>query len=89
MQSQNITTEIRGFVIANFLYGKADGLTDDDSLLDRGVIDSTGVLELVSFVQDKFGIWMEDDEVVPANLDSINNLADYICGKYRSNCREG
>lgn len=84
MQSLDITAEIRSFVITNFLYGQAGELSNNDSLLDNGFIDSTGVLELVSFLQDRFDIQVEDDEVIPANLDSIRNLVDYIGRKTNS-----
>ncbi|MCK4301296.1 MAG: acyl carrier protein, partial [candidate division Zixibacteria bacterium] len=50
-----------------------DELTDSGSLLDLGIIDSTGVLELVGFLEEKFGISIEDDDLVPDNLDSIDN----------------
>jgi len=85
MPSVDIASEVRDFVITSFLFGKADRLTDDDSLLDNGVIDSTGVLELVSFVQDRFDIEIESDEIIPANLDSIHNLVEFIGRKTRSN----
>ena len=81
MEPGDIESEIRDFVITNFLFGKAGGLTDQESLLENGVIDSTGVLELVGFLQEQFGIHVEDDEIVPANLDSIHNLVDYISRK--------
>ena len=84
MQSLDITAEIRSFVITNFLYGQAGELSNTDSLLDNGFIDSTGVLELVSFLQDRFDIQVEDDEVIPANLDSIRNLVDYVGRKTNS-----
>ena len=78
MQTVEIGSEIRDFVVTNFLFGKGDDLSDDESLLDNGVIDSTGVLELVSYLQERFDIRIEDDEIVPANLDSIHNLIDYV-----------
>ena len=53
-------------------------LMRDSSLLDSGIIDSTGVLELIAFVEDKFGISVADDEMIPENLDSIENLAKFI-----------
>jgi acyl carrier protein len=81
MQTRDIEIDIRDFVVNNFLFGKADGLTDSTSLLEKGIIDSTGVLELISFVQDHFDIKIEDSEVVPANLDSIQNLVRYISAK--------
>jgi len=68
------------------LFGKGDDLGDEESLLDNGVIDSTGVLELVSYLQDRFDIHIEDDEIIPVNLDSIHNLVDYI-GRKTGNLR--
>ena len=56
-------------------------LTDTDSLLDKGIIDSTGVLELVSFIEETFDFAVEDEELVPENLDSIVNLEKYITKK--------
>lgn len=53
-------------------------LTDSDSLLDKGIIDSTGVLELVGFLEENYQIQIEDEELVPENLDSINNLVKFI-----------
>ena len=81
MQTGVIGSEIRDFVITNFLFGKADGFSDDESLLENGVIDSTGVLELVSFLQERFDIRIEDDEIIPANLDSVDNLVHYVSRK--------
>ena len=81
MQTVDIGSEIRDFVVTNFLFGKGDGLGDDESLLDNGVIDSTGVLELVSYLQERFAIQIEDDEIVPANLDSIQNLVNCVVRK--------
>ncbi len=71
--------EIRNFIIENFLYGQADNAPGDDtSFLENGVIDSTGVLELVSFVQEKYGIRVFDDELIPNNFDSLNKLEAFI-----------
>jgi acyl carrier protein len=53
-------------------------LQDSDSLLDKGIIDSTGVLELVGFIEEHYRITIEDEELVPDNLDSVNNLVKYI-----------
>ncbi len=74
--------EIRRFVVDNFLFGQDDGrLGRDDSFLATGTIDSTGVLELVSFLERTYGITIEDDELVPENLDSIARLADFVARK--------
>lgn len=78
MHTVEIGSEIRDFVVTNFLFGKGDDLRDDESLLENGVIDSTGVLELVSYLQERFDMRIEDDEIVPANLDSIRNLVEFV-----------
>ena len=64
-----VERQIRGFIIENFLFGESEnGLKDGDSLLEQGVIDSTGVLELVSFVEQTFDIKVEDEELIPENF---------------------
>lgn len=74
--------ELRKFIIDNFLFGSDDShLSDDDSLLEKGLIDSTGVLELVAFLEDRFGIKVEDDELIPDNLDSIGGLLRFLDNK--------
>ncbi|OEU57876.1 MAG: acyl carrier protein [Desulfobacterales bacterium C00003104] len=70
--------QIRAFIIENFLFGKDDGFKDDTSFLDDGIIDSTGVLELVNFLEEEFSISVQDEELVPENLDSINNVVAYL-----------
>lgn len=69
---------LRRFVEQNLLFGEAATFAESDSFLELGLIDSTGVLELVAFVERTFGITVEDDEVVPDNLDSIANLSGFI-----------
>jgi len=69
---------IKEFVIENFLFGEANGLKDDTSFLEEGIIDSTGILELVTFIEDEFSITVEDEELIPENLDSIGNVANFI-----------
>jgi acyl carrier protein len=73
---------LRQFVIENFLFGRDDGLRDADSFLENGIIDSTGVLELVGFLEQRFGIQVADDELVQENLDSIDNLARFLSEKH-------
>ena len=70
--------KIRNFIVENFLFGSDNGLTDDASFLDEGIIDSTGILELVSFIEEDFGIAVEDEELIPENLDSIRNVVAYL-----------
>ena len=73
-----IKSKIREFIIENFLFGSADGLQDGTSFLEEGIIDSTGVLELVTFLEETYEIQVEDEELIPENLDSLNNLAAYL-----------
>jgi acyl carrier protein len=81
--------DIRFFIIENFLYGQDDkGLKDDVSFLANGLIDSTGVLELVSFVEERYGISVKDDELIPANFDSVDNLSDFIKKKKKNGARQ-
>jgi acyl carrier protein len=69
---------IRSYIIDSFLFGDASAmLTDDDSLLSKGVIDSTGVLDLMTFMEDEFGIQVADEDVTPDNFDSVTSLARY------------
>jgi acyl carrier protein len=73
-----ITERLREFVTTNF-YVPADlELEDTTSFLDRGILDSTGVIELVAFVENQFGISVSDDELVPAHFDSLGALAGFI-----------
>jgi acyl carrier protein len=76
--------EVRQFVIENFLFGEADGLSNSESFLDRGIIDSTGVLELVGFIETTYGIAVADEELVPANLDSVLQVASFVERKLRA-----
>lgn len=70
--------KIRTFIVENFLFGQDEGLKDDTSFLDGGIIDSTGILELVNFLEEQFAIKVDDEELVPENLDSINNVVGYL-----------
>ena len=73
---------VRGYIVENFLFGDAEPLTGDDiSLLDAGIMDSVGVMELVAFLEQDFGLSIEDDELIPENLDSVSNLVKFISAK--------
>ncbi len=69
---------ITNFIIDNFLFGDDEGLKDDVSFLEEGIIDSTGILELITFLEEEFSIEIEDEEMIPENLDSINNLLTFL-----------
>jgi acyl carrier protein len=76
--------EIRQFVVENFLFGQSDRpINDDQSFLESGIIDSTGVLELIAFIEQKYGIAVADDELVPSNLDSVHRVASFIDSKLK------
>jgi len=79
----SIKDRIRDFVIENFRYGDAAGVKDDLSLVSSGVVDSTGVLELITFLEDTFAIKIADPEVVPENLDSVAMIASFVEKKLR------
>jgi len=75
----DIETQIKNFIFENFLIGQSShGIKNDISFLDEGIIDSTGILELVAFIEDTYGIVFEDEELIPDNLDSINNIMAYL-----------
>lgn len=78
MKMEENKKQIREFITENFLFGNADGLKDDTSFLEEGIIDSTGVLELVTFLEEEFSIKVADEDLVPENLDSINNVTAYL-----------
>ena len=70
---------IRTFIFENFLFDADESaLKNDDSFLEKGIIDSTGVLELVEWLEEEFGIQIEDEELIPENLDSVNLLAAFL-----------
>jgi acyl carrier protein len=73
----SVKDDIRTFVVENFMFGQGE-LRDQDSFLDAGVIDSTGVLELIGFLETTYGIAVADEDLVPANLDSVERVASFV-----------
>ena len=77
-----IKAKIKEFIVNNFLMGEDAGkIQEDTSFLEEAIIDSTGILELVEFIQDTYEFKVEDEELVPDNLDSINNIEKFINSK--------
>ena len=73
------TSRIRAFIVENFLFGDEGALVDDQaSLIDADLVNSTGILELVSFLEAEFGLSIADPEIVPENLDSVARLAAFV-----------
>ncbi len=78
---RNIKTKDRiyNFIIENYLFNDTDvELKDDDSLLAKGMVDSTGILELVLYLEETFNIKVKDEDMIPDNLDSINQIVRYV-----------
>ena len=69
---------IKKFVVDSFLFGSEDSFSVETSFLDEGIIDSTGILELVQFLEDTYAITIEDHELIPENLDSISKIVAYL-----------
>ena len=76
--------ELRSFIVDNFLFGDESApftFADDDSFQERGIVDSTGILELVCHLEEKYAVDISDDELVPDNLDSLSKVARFIACK--------
>lgn len=79
---EDIRKKLRDFVTETFLVGdESDNLNDSESFMQSGIIDSTGVLELASFIEQQFAFTIEDDEMTPGNLDSIDSLVSFVSRK--------
>lgn len=84
-QAEPIESAVRTFIEENFLFRASSAeLKDDQSLMAADLLDSTGVLELVAFLEEKFGIAMQDAEIVPENLDSISAISAFVTRKLSS-----
>lgn len=80
----SIRAQIRRYILENFLFTDDEArLRDDASFLEEGIVDSTGVLELVMFVEETFGIEVPDEEILPENFDSVERLTRYVEAKLR------
>ena len=73
-----VEQDVREFLLSNFYVADPDTLVDDTSLLDQGIIDSTGMLELIFFIEQKFEIKVENSEMVPENLDTVEGIAAFV-----------
>ena len=76
--TSNIKEQVRQFILDNFVMSGTIELPDDASFMDRHIIDSTGFLELISYIEETFGIQVVDEEMVPENLDSLENIERYV-----------
>lgn len=83
-----IQEQIKAYVIDTFLFGDGNGLENHSSFLDEGIIDSTGILELVAYLEENFNITVEDEELIPEHLDSIDNITAFLEKKSSSSAKE-
>jgi len=77
----DLISTLREFVVENFLFGDDSQLEEDSSFLESGIIDSTGILELIQFLEETYDIKIEDEELIPENLDSLQNVARFLAQK--------
>lgn len=80
---EQVVGKVRNYIVDNFLFGDGTGLSNSQSLLEAGALDSTGVIELVAFLEEAFGIAIRDHDLVPDNLDSIDRIARFVTGRLR------
>jgi len=76
--TDGVRESVRGFLASNFYLPDPSKLADDTSLVESGIVDSTGILEVLSYIEQAFGIRVEDSEAIPANLDSVNNIIAFV-----------
>lgn len=79
MDSKETQDQVRNFVIENLLLGEEEeNFTNGQSFLDSGLIDSTGILEIIAFLEDEYDITIKDDEMIPENLDSVERIVAFL-----------
>ena len=77
--SDDLRQRIQKFILENYLFSTdRSALGFDDSLLGRGIVDSTGMLEIIMFVEEQLGVTVKDEEMIPDNLDSVNRIAAFV-----------
>ncbi len=81
VDGMDVLETVKAYVVENFLFGDDSRIGPNTDFLENGILDSTGVLELIGFLEEKFGIRVEDDEVVPNNMNSLEKITLYILRK--------
>ena len=87
----NIEGQIRGFVVENFLFGQDNRFSNADSFFEAGIVDSTGILEILSYLAEAYGINVEPEDLTPENFDSVSRVSRFVATKLASApaaCRE-
>jgi len=84
--TMGIEQEVRGYILENYLFTDDESvLANSDSFLQKGILDSTGILEVIYFIEDEYGVKVEDEEMVPENLDSVERLVAFVQRKQAAN----
>jgi len=73
-----VLQEIRGFIVENFLLGNDSGFDNGESLLESGIVDSTGIMHVVAFLEERFAITVEDEDMVADNLETVARIAAFV-----------
>lgn len=82
LSADHIAAKIRQNILDNYLFtDDQNALADNDSFLEKGIIDSTGILEMIYFMEDEFGVKVSDEEMIPDNLDTVNNMVAFVVRK--------
>ena len=82
MNQDEYRTKLRTLILESYLFTDDDSeLDDEDSFLDTGILDSMGIMELIAFLDDEFGVKVAEEEMIPENLDSISNLLKYLSAR--------
>lgn len=77
--NMSVEQKVRSYILENFLFTDDESaLNSADSFLEKGVLDSTGILEVIYFLEEEFNIQVEDEEMIPENLDSVNNIIKFV-----------
>lgn len=89
MNKDQIASRIRSFVEENFLYMRPDlELANDESLMGKGVVDSMGVMEMIEFLEEEFGVVVDDDDITEENLGTIDRIAEYVAAHQAAEPRD-
>lgn len=80
---EQISAVVRGYIVNNFLFGDGSGLSNSESLLEAGALDSTGVIELVGFLEESFSISIRDEDLVPEHFDGIDRITRFVVARLR------
>jgi acyl carrier protein len=75
----SVEQQVRDYILENYLFtDDQSALNNADSFLDKGILDSTGILEVIYFIEEDFGIKVEDEEMIPENLDSVDRIVAFV-----------